>query len=300
MINSILEYPKGLVKSNSGLILLTLLVLGLIVYYPTLTSDFFGDDYGQIVNSPPIQDIRNIPSFFQGGTFYIGQGVIGLSGMYYRPLMLVFYSLIYNSFGPSTLYFHLLQLLVHIVNSFLVYKLFHRLFRRIDISFLLSLVFLIHPLNVEAVAYIANLQDVLFFFFGISALHLILNSSFHIKTYVSLFILLLLTLLSKESGLVFLVLLYSFIELFHPGLAHGIKKRIGLIMFGVVGTYAVLRCGIANICLLQSNAPIADLSFIWRIAHIPSVVFYYLRMTFFPDNLAIFQQWSKKESRKQL
>jgi len=54
-------------------------------------------------------------------------------------------------------------------NSILLFLFLRSFFSRYS-SFVVCLLFLVHPINSEAVLYSANLQDVLFFFFGMLSL----------------------------------------------------------------------------------------------------------------------------------
>lgn len=66
--------------------------------------------------------------------------------------------------------FHLLNLVVHCLNVLLVFGLLHRLTRRNESAFAGALLFALHPLQVEPVAWVTGLKDVLGAFFGLAAL----------------------------------------------------------------------------------------------------------------------------------
>lgn len=290
MINSILRHLKLVVKGNPLLVFLLLFIVGVVIYYPAFHSNFIADDFGQIVNNPKIRELSSVVSYFFGGTFYIGEDHIALSGMYYRPIMMVFYTMFFAMFGLNAFYFHAAQVFIHIINSFLVYQLFGRLLRHRGVSLVLSLLFLVHPINVEAVSYIADLQDVLVFIFGISAAHFVMRSKRAVLSYVILFFLMLLSFLSKETGVVYIIILYLFVELFGKN-RHAPFIQPVITSFVALLAYIGMRCGLAHMCTLPSNAPIAKLPFIDRFLHVPAILFYYLKTFVYPINLAILQQW---------
>ena len=91
--------------------------VGLAISFSALSSPFLNDDIYQIVNSPPVHSISNIATFFQHGTFYLDNS---LSGSYYRPMVTTVYSLLYTTFGPTPLAFHLLQLLLCVLNTIIL------------------------------------------------------------------------------------------------------------------------------------------------------------------------------------
>ena len=74
--------------------------------------------------------------------------------------------------GLNPFIFHLDNLLEHIINGLLVVWILQLLFKRLDVSILLGLLFLVHPLNTEAVAWASGRKDLLstlFFLFSIAA-----------------------------------------------------------------------------------------------------------------------------------
>ncbi len=127
---------------------LLIAAIGVAVYFSGLSGQFLGDDTTQIINNVPVHSIANIATFFSGGTSYNGQ--IKLSGVYYRPLMTTTFSLLYTLFGPNPVWFHLLQLLLHILCAFVLFLVL-RYFLRPTTSLILALVFLVHPINSQAV-----------------------------------------------------------------------------------------------------------------------------------------------------
>src|ERR1700689_4546623 len=106
-----------------------IIVVGFAVFFTGLHNPFLGDDISQIVNNVPVHSIRNIKTFFEGGTFYNGQGT--LVGSYYRPMMTTVFALIFTLFGAHVLAFHLVQLLLYIGSAILLYLFLKYSFRPI-------------------------------------------------------------------------------------------------------------------------------------------------------------------------
>lgn len=119
--------PLRQLSNLQAVIILTL--VGFMVYLSGLASAFTGDDIYQIVNNVPVHSIANIGLFFEGGTFYIGHGLSPLAGIYFRPLMTTTFSLLYSLFGAQPLYYHLLQLIVCIGSSSILYLFFRFSFK---------------------------------------------------------------------------------------------------------------------------------------------------------------------------
>src|SRR5258708_14907634 len=100
-------------------------------------------------------------------------------------------------FGENAFFFHFLQVLLFVTNAVLVFLLLKK-FINSHLVFVLSLIFLVHPINQTVAAYIATLQDTLFFFFGMLALLVTIANKVKYSQLI-VFSLLALSLLSKET-----------------------------------------------------------------------------------------------------
>ncbi len=88
----------------------------------------------------------------------------------WHPLTWMSHMLDVSLFGVDPAWGHLHNLLLHWLNSLLVYLLLCRLTAARLASFFAALVFLVHPLHVESVAWIAERKDLLYSFFYLCAL----------------------------------------------------------------------------------------------------------------------------------
>jgi len=269
--------------------ILSFLALGFLVFSNGFSNNFVGDDIPQIVNNSSLHSLSNVTSFFTGSTFYNG-GLQKLSGIYYKPLLMTYFSLIYSIFGPSYQAYHVMQLLIHVGGTTVLYLVFLRFFRQ-NLAYICGLIFLIHPINSEAVFYISDSQDVMFFFFGISALWILMKAGSKMKL-VWMTICLLFSILSKETGGLFLGLipLYSFIykkEYFW-------KSLTGSVCVFVL--YCMLRVNALGDLIVKSDpiAPIEKLALWTRITNIPEIAIFYLKTFIFPINLSYSYNWVYK------
>ncbi|OGE20008.1 hypothetical protein A3A14_00155 [Candidatus Daviesbacteria bacterium RIFCSPLOWO2_01_FULL_43_38] len=268
---------------------LFLIIIGVVVYFNSLFNGFVWDDEEQVLNNVLVHSITNLPAFFSGSTFNTG-GSGGMGGLYYKPLMPVSFSLLYSIFGPNPFFFHLFQVSLHIANAILVFLLFRHFFK--GLAFFPALIFLIHPINVEAVVYSAALQDTLFLLFGMLALLFTVNQNLgNLKNACILAFLLTLSLLSKETGVVFIILTILYAAIFK-------KREVIASVIAVLTTasiYSLLRFGLAGIFFNKHGlSPITILSFPERLQSIPKVIYFYLKTTVFPYDLAISQHWVVK------
>ncbi len=265
-------------------------IVGFCVFQNSLHGKFIWDDEAQIVNNIKLRSLKNIPLFFTGSTFYIQNSQNSLEGMYYRPVMTTSYSIIYHFSGLNSVVYHVVQLSIHCLNSILLFWLFLKLIRWKNkvLPMLLCLLFLVHPMNSEVVSYIANMQDVLFFFFGISALLVVVLPNQMLPKVIVSACLFALSIFSKETGFLFFPLIIGYLFLFRkPGL-----KRLAISYFLVSVGYIYIRCGVAHICHGNSGPnPISRLPFLKYLLQMPAMLFYYIKTFFFPKNVAIGQHW---------
>ncbi len=122
----------------------------------------------------------------------------------YIPLTMLAHALNWFLFGASDAGHHVVNILIHLFNGVLVYMIGRRLFGNALISNLATIVFLLHPLQIESVAWIAELKNVLSGSFYLVSLLFYLRyiSGFKRKDLVFCFVFFVLGCLSKSSVVV--------------------------------------------------------------------------------------------------
>lgn len=277
-------------KGKSCLNLILLILLGLLVFYPSLNNGFVWDDEEQIVNNQIIKT-GSIKTIFSGGAFNSG-GMEKLTGAYYKPLMTLSFSIIYKLFNLNSFYFHLFQVSLHLINTILVFILLNKFSKskKIILNTLLSAIFLVHPLISENAFYLANLQDNLYILFGLIYFNILL---FWNRSKLSFFFLILigfLSLLSKESAI-----LFTLASIFYTFLMD--KKNLPRVFVTwtlSILVYLCLRLWFAGIGFSTGNInPMFYLGLIDRLKNIPNILFTALLSLIFPSSksLTINQQW---------
>ncbi len=269
-------------------------LIGFIVFFNSLFNPFQFDDFAQIVNNPFINNLGSIPSYFEKGMAFSGNYSFKMLHLQYRPFYFSYFTIVYAFFGANPLPFHLFQLFLHITNSILLFVIFSKLFKK-EIAFLISLIFLVHPINSEAVIYIADVQETIFILFGLIAFYLILQTNkriLSIRKLILISVLLLFSLFTKETGSLFLILLFIYVYLF----SKVNKKRFFLSVMGVLLIYLVTRYIISfNSVTDISQSLIQQASFYIRLITMPKIFFYYFSKFVYPINLAVGQLWLVKQ-----
>lgn len=266
-----------------------LIFIGIIVYFNSLFNGFVWDDIGQIVNNDSVHSLTNITSFFFGGQDINGN-IVKIHAAFYRPLMEAFFTIIYSFAGQNAFFFHFFSLIMQITIAVFVYFLFRRFFS-LTVSFLLTVILIIHPLNTEAVDYISAYNDLMYLFFGMISIMVLPRGNISMKRLFILVICLFLSLLSKETGFLFITVLISYSYLYYK------KNTLRVVIASVIVVicYMLLRTSL-YIGLSEEQAfafsPFLHMSFMLHLVNIPALFTYYLHNFIYPDQLAIAQQWS--------
>lgn len=137
-------------------------MLGLAVYLPVLDHDFTNwDDDIYVTDNATIQrlSLSNLQTIFS--RTYINA---------YTPLTLVSFAFEYQLVGLSPWLYHLDNVLLHLLNTLLAWRLIQRLTQRPRVAWVAAVLFVVHPLHVESVAWVTERKDVLFTCFFLLAL----------------------------------------------------------------------------------------------------------------------------------
>jgi tetratricopeptide (TPR) repeat protein len=267
-----------------------IVVLGFVLYFNSFFNGFVWDDEEQVVLNTNVHSIANIPSLFTQATFNSG-GAAKMGGLYYRPLMTTAFTLIYSIFGSGAFFFHFFQVALHIASAIFLFLILNHFLKKENLSLLLSLVFLVHPINSETVLYISGLQDALFFFFGALSFWIIISKD-DLKDLLLSSFLLFLSVASKETGAVWWIVITVFIFIYKR---YNFKAHTLFLVFWAA-LYSFLRFGIAKIYFAKHGlTEISKMNFLQRLMNLPAVAFYYLKTFVWPLNIAVEQQWLVKE-----
>ncbi len=234
------------------LIVLTLFVAGIAVYAHSFGNGMFWDDYDGILHNEYVHNFH-IEKFFSENLI----AGAGLESNYWRPLLLIIYSTQWKLWEAWTPGFHFTNFFIHFMNALLVFFLLKRMVNiRTWLIFLVSLVFLVHPLQTEAVTYVSGLGDPVSFFFiliGIYAYHEYKEkNNKRLLFFFLALISFLLALLSKERSVIFPAFLLL-VEFWHSikkekSAEYQIQESILSLLpfFLIAGIYLFLRGTVLN------------------------------------------------------
>ncbi len=139
----------------AGIVLIVLVTT--VAFFPSLGNGFTNwDDDSYVTENPDIRhlDIKSVVKAFS--SFYAGA---------YLPATIISYAVEYRFFGLDPRAYHLTNLILHVLNCLLVFWLLILLTKSVWASFFAALLFAVHPLRVESVAWVSERKDVLYSLF---------------------------------------------------------------------------------------------------------------------------------------
>jgi tetratricopeptide (TPR) repeat protein len=270
-------------------LIVALLALTAVGYVSTLAFQFVYDDEAQIVGNVLIEKWRYVPYYFNMQVWaHVNPHQ---AGNYYRPVFMLWMRLNHALFEFHAFGWHLVSALMHLLATYLVFKFARRLSKRDDIAFVTALIFGLHPVHVEAVAWVSGATE--------SLLTILLIPSFlwflewreghkNARTYSLLFFAL--AIFSKETAVLMLPLVFIY-EWLNPReqtnsfFRHFWKSLLPALPFlGITLGYLYLR--------LQALHALSYVIFPvdWRtnLLTIPSILWFYCKLLFWPVGLSAF------------
>ncbi|MFI5218326.1 MAG: tetratricopeptide repeat protein [Bacteroidia bacterium] len=232
------------------LVVTCILIITYICFSPALTNkkEFTNwDDNGYVLEQPLVKSLsnENIKTLFKPETQVM---------LNYHPLTMISLALNYQSSKLKAKPYALTNVLIHLLNTFLVFVLLFKLSnKKFWVGAIGSLWFGIHPMHVESVAWIAERKDVLYgFFFLLSCIAYL--KYLETKKWVHLalvFVLFVLSCLSKAMA-VPLPLVLLLIDFFYQRKINlkTIAEKIPFLIVAILAGY--------NAVNIQSHGAIAE------------------------------------------
>ena len=266
-----------LVKERAVLLSIALIIIaGFIVYGNSIGGKFIWDDNFLIKNNAYIKDLSEIVRFF---TENIGAGA-GKNYNFYRPVQLLSYAIDYSIFGLNTKGYHFTNILLHILMALSVYWIVNILYKDRLLSVFTGVLFVVHPINTEAVSYIAGRADILTGLFCLLSFicyirYLRVGST---RLYIFMLLTYICAILSKENSLI-LPILFLF---YHYAFKEKAKIKSFLPILGITFAYILLRLTVLK---FQMPASASTDTLTQRIPNFFAVIATYVRLLFLPLHL---------------
>ncbi|MBP7867253.1 MAG: tetratricopeptide repeat protein [Acidobacteria bacterium] len=180
-----------------GLFLLVLLA-GFCLFLPSLRYDFVFDDHQLVTGNPAVKEIK-----------WAARDLVKIG---YRPVRTLSYSLDYLVAGFSPWFFHLSNLLWHLLVMGMAWLVLKEIVEDRWVARVAMLLFAVHPVHIDAVAYVSGRRDLLSAFFTLLALYAYIRfyRDRRVRWWPLILVASALAFLSKEMGIVIPLLIFLY------------------------------------------------------------------------------------------
>jgi tetratricopeptide (TPR) repeat protein len=127
-------------------------------YLPALSAGFVWDDNDWLTENPLVHEPDGLIRIWTGA-----------ERLQYYPVLFTAFRIEYSLWGLNPLGYHLVNIVLHALNAFLLGWLLTRL--KVPAAFWVALLFAVHPIQVESVAWVTELKNVLSGLFYLATLH---------------------------------------------------------------------------------------------------------------------------------
>lgn len=232
---------------NRLYVLTGLIALAFILYYPALFNDYVWDDIIIFVDRDFWREGHSI-------WYMISQPVLE-GASYFRPLVFLSFVTEFKLVGLKPFVSHLINIIILIINSVLVYFLSHRLAILLNkekpyiYSFIVSILYITSPILIESTVWVVGRFDLMVTTFILMGVLIYIKFSSSLIRDFCLSLVFILALFSKELAVVFPLIIFMighfFIEKkgFLNGLIGFIKQeKILIILLGIAfALYMLIR-----------------------------------------------------------
>jgi protein O-mannosyl-transferase len=282
------RYPAEQFEIRNVTFCAILIVITTLAYFQIFGSDFivaFDDELYVTLNDQVKKGLTDETFQWAFSSFTAGN---------WTPLTMLSHMLDVQLYGLNPLGHHATSLIIHIINSLLMFVLFVQATGEKEKSFLVAALFALHPLHVESVAWVAERKDVLSTLFGLLAIiaYIRYSSSGKMLHYVAMFFCYCFSLLAKPMlvTLPFALLLLDYWPLrrFKSDMAvctsRLVLEKIPLLILAIAISWVTVIAQRSQDYLVSIDRNPFSIS----IPIALNAYLTYLRKTFWPNDLAIF------------
>ena len=268
---------------------ISIFIFGFILYGFSIDFGYVLDDNLVNANNKYVmKGIHGIADIIAHGLL---SGSLGINDSY-RPLLMVHLSIEKELFDLNPSINHFFNVFYYSISSILLFLLLCRLFKKTNIlfPFLITTLFMAHPIHTEVVSNIKSRDEILCFLFLIVSIYLLLNylSSKKIITILISIICYFLALLSKENAITFLAIIPLILHYFTD---EKIKRilllslpYLGMAILFLIIREIIIHGNVASIDPLYNSLAGID-STSMRIATCIMILGRYIVLLFYPHSL---------------
>lgn len=268
------------------LMLLFTIVVTVLIYSHSIRNGLTNwDDQEYVTENTHIKNLNKENVLYHFTHFHMGN---------YHPLAMISLSLDHKE-PLSAKRFHVTNLVLHLLNTVLVFLFVFLLIKNNYVAFITALLFALHPMHVESVAWVSERKDVLYAFFFLAALCAYImyrNTEKHkAKWYLLITLLFICSLLSKGQAVILPVIFFG-VDYFLGRKINSkgvLEKTPWLLLSIVFGVIAIFAQKSSNYILSVEVLPVFD-----RILFACYGTVAYLYKLIFPFGLSCFYPYPIK------
>jgi len=287
---------------HTAFFLTAVLFVTALAFLPTLNYGFVYDDDVQVVSNSAIQSWSFLPSYFTASVWSFHDSAAASN--YYRPLFYVWLRVNYALFGLRAPAWHLASLIVHLAATTLLFFVLRRHFPNPWIASSGALLFGVHPVHIESVAWVSGVTD------GLTAVALLASLLLWLRapgrqltlTHLASLLCFGLALLIKETAAMFPAIILVYAAFRNRGSPERTSQsragaavraiRAAASFLAVTGLYFVARFAVLH--GFRGGAPWVA----FRVVALswPSLLLFYVRHLLWPGGLSLFYDFHLVES----
>jgi protein O-mannosyl-transferase len=196
-VRSVGAFPgKDILAAVPKWTIIAILLLTAIIYSRVIVNDFVNIDDDTFITKNPLitnfgwESVKAVFTSFQNGK--------------YQPLVNLSFLLEHTFFGFNPVAFHITNVLLHLASTWIVYKLTEKLSGKQLTAAVVAVLFAVHPMHVEEVAWAAERKDLLYsLFFLLAMLRYLryIDSGLQLRHLTGVFFFFLASLFSKTTAM---------------------------------------------------------------------------------------------------
>jgi len=282
------------------LLLGCLMALSFFLYANCVMNGFVFDDHSQIERNPWVHSFKYTGKLF--GTSLLAQQGKQAAPNFYRPTVNFGFLLCYKLFGTSPYGYHLVNIFLNCLVVWLVFRVGSELFLNEWLALIAALIFALHPIHTEPVAWIDGISDpeVTVFYLLTFLLFVRLGAQGATKNiwlWPQMLGTFLLALLAKEPAMTFPVLATAYEHFYRSDrastrFAQKLRRYAGfwILLFAYLGPRA------ASVGRLAPAALHTDISIREMLLSALALIGQYAKKLCWPSPLVLFYPFQKSES----
>jgi protein O-mannosyl-transferase len=233
---------KGLKRLQAFLAML-IAIFAFTLYVQSVNHDYTLDDHKVIdQNSLTTTGLAGIPTILKTDYWY-GSGNDELRGPIYRPTSLLLYAIVWE-FSPNNPHaYHFINVLLYALTCLTLFSVLCKLFKQnLLLSLICTLFYAAHPIHTEVVNNIKSVDEILCFLFALLSIRSLLaySSSKSIQFIIWGGVCFFLSLLSKETGVAFLLIIPLVLFFFSENFKKSILS-VTILLISITICWLVIR-----------------------------------------------------------